>query len=167
MKWGPQYRLFQSPCTALMAGSCLPAIRAVQRDCHWGMKNGGNSHWSREPIMQWSTRQSQSIFRPTNGKREMQAIPDIVVPTASTIATWIGLWSSLASISNYIHLKQWDVLTHSCPLLKLGHEWVITSYTKNYGRNYLSMPHVEVRAWMSNYIPHKNDGRNYLSMSHV
>ena len=47
----------------------LPVVRAVQRD--WGLKNGGNSHWSREPIMQWGTRQSQSIFRPTNYKRVM------------------------------------------------------------------------------------------------
>ena len=31
------------------------AIRAVQRDCHWGLKNSGNSHWSHEPIMEWGT----------------------------------------------------------------------------------------------------------------
>ena len=32
----------------------------------WGLKNNGNSHRSREPIMQWGARQSQSIFKPTN-----------------------------------------------------------------------------------------------------
>ena len=51
----------------------LPTVRAVQRDCHWGLKNSGNSHWSHEPIMQWGTRQSQSIFRPTNPKRVLPA----------------------------------------------------------------------------------------------
>ena len=36
-----------------------------------------------------------------------------------------------AWISNYSHLKQWDVITHPCPnfTLKLGHRWVITSHT--------------------------------------
>ena len=51
----------------------LPAITAVQKDCHWGLKNSGNSHWSREPIMQWGTRQSQSVLRSTNHKRVMPA----------------------------------------------------------------------------------------------
>ena len=54
-------------------GSHLPAVRAAQRDCHWGLKNGGNSHRSREPIMQWGTRQSQSIFRPASHKRVIPA----------------------------------------------------------------------------------------------
>ena len=54
-------------------GRHLPAVGAVQRDCHWGLKNGGNSHWSHEPIMQWGTRQSQPIFRPTSHKRVMPA----------------------------------------------------------------------------------------------
>ena len=40
-------------------------------------------------------------------------------------------------MNNYIHVKQWDVITHPCPnfnsglvkpLLKLGHGWVITSH---------------------------------------
>ena len=47
----------------------LPAVRAVQRECHWDLKNGGNSHWSRESIMQWGTRLSHFISRPTNHKR--------------------------------------------------------------------------------------------------
>ena len=50
-----------------------PAVRAVQRDCHWGLKNGKNSHWSCKPIIQWGTRQSQYIFRLTNHKRIMPA----------------------------------------------------------------------------------------------
>ena len=54
-------------------GRQLPAVRAAQRDCHWGLNSSWNSHWSREPIMQWGTGQSQSIFRPTNYKRVMPA----------------------------------------------------------------------------------------------
>ena len=35
----------------------------AQDSPRWGLKNGGgNSHWSRDPIMQWRTRQSQFIF---------------------------------------------------------------------------------------------------------
>ena len=52
-------------------GRQMPAVGAVQRDCHWGLENRGNSHCSHEPIMQWGTRQSQSIFRCTNHKRVM------------------------------------------------------------------------------------------------
>ena len=51
----------------------LPAIRAVQRDCHGGVENSGNSHWSCEPMMQWGTRQSQAISRPTNHKSMIPA----------------------------------------------------------------------------------------------
>ena len=54
-------------------GRQMPAVRAVQRDCRWGLKNLGNSHRSREPIMQWDARESQSIFRPANHKRAMTA----------------------------------------------------------------------------------------------
>ena len=67
----------------------LPAVRTVQRDCHWGLKNGGNSHWSREPITQRGTRQSQSIFRPANHKSVVSYL------TGSPIATRLGLCSRL------------------------------------------------------------------------
>ena len=40
-------------------------------DCHWNLKNSGNSHWVHELIMQFSCRQSQSIFRLTNYKSVM------------------------------------------------------------------------------------------------
>ena len=45
----------------------------VQSTCRCGLKNGEKSHWSREPIMQWGTKQSQSIFRPNNHKSMMPA----------------------------------------------------------------------------------------------
>ena len=55
-------------------GRHLPAVMAMQRDCHWGLKNGGNSHWSREPTMQWGTKQPQSIFKSTNHKNAMPCL---------------------------------------------------------------------------------------------
>ena len=35
-------------------------------------------------------------------------------------------------ISNYIHVKQWNVITdyYALTLMKLGHGWVITSHIK-------------------------------------
>ena len=39
-------------------GRHLPAIRVVQGDCQWSMKNSGNSHQSREPTLHCETRQS-------------------------------------------------------------------------------------------------------------
>ena len=54
-------------------GRHLPAVMVMQRDCHWGLKNGGNSQWSCRPIMQRGTRQSQSIFRLSTGTRHSLA----------------------------------------------------------------------------------------------
>ena len=76
-------------------------VRVVQRDCLWGPKNGGNPRWSREPIMQWGTRQSQSIFRPTNDKSVMPTNwRPCRLPHSQSyntpIATRLGLCSSLA-----------------------------------------------------------------------
>ena len=51
----------------------LPVVRAVQRDCQC-LKNVGNSHLSHELIMQWDTRQSQSIFKPTIHKCVMPGL---------------------------------------------------------------------------------------------
>ena len=54
-------------------GRHLPAIRAVQWDCQWDLKNGRNSHWSCEQIMQQGTRLSQSIFWSTNQSQKGDA----------------------------------------------------------------------------------------------
>ena len=44
-------------------GRHLPAIRAVQRDHQWRLKNGGNSHGSLEPIIsQNSVKVSPSLY---------------------------------------------------------------------------------------------------------
>ena len=83
-------------------GRQMPAVRDLQRNCHWGSKKKrGNSHWSHEPMMQWDTRKSQSIFRPTDHKRMMPAswwtclLPPGSYPTDSHIATRLRLCSSL------------------------------------------------------------------------
>ena len=108
------HRLFHSLlCTALNGRH---AVRAVQRDCLWGLKNWGNSHWSHEPIMQWRTRQSQSIFRSTNHKRVMPANnwSPRPIPTDSPIATKLGVCNSLmvAAWQNTVHenLVPWEYL---------------------------------------------------------
>ena len=74
-------------------GRHLPAVRAVQRDCHWGMKNGGNSHCSHKPIIQWGTRQSQSIFRPVNHKRVMPASLEPCL-----ISRWLSYYHQARSV---------------------------------------------------------------------
>ena len=59
-------------------------------------KNGGYFHWSCGLIMQWGTRQTQSIFRPTNHKAWYRPIEgQISYTTDSPIATRLGLCSSL------------------------------------------------------------------------
>ena len=76
----------------------LPAIRVVQRYCHWGPQNGRNSHWSCEPIMQWGIRQSEPVFRPTNQKGWLQPIGGrVLYPTDSPTATRLRLCSCLIS----------------------------------------------------------------------
>ena len=71
----------------------LPGVRVVHRDYHWGLKNGGNSHWSRESIMRRGIRQSQSIFRPTNWMPANWR--PCLIPPDSLIATRPGLCGSL------------------------------------------------------------------------
>ena len=72
----------------------LPAVRSVQRDCDWGLKNGGNSHWSWEPIMQ-SGNPNLYLDQPIK-KAQCQPIGGHVsyLPD-SPIATRLGLCSSL------------------------------------------------------------------------
>ena len=72
---------------------------AVQRDCHWGLKNVGNSHWSREPIMQWGNRQSQSKFKPTNHKGWCQ-------PIGGQHVSYPAYWQQPRVVWHYIPLKQ-------------------------------------------------------------
>ena len=77
-----------------------PVVRAVQRDCQWHLKNGRNSHWSREPIIQWRRCVSQSIFRSANHKSMDQLQPvwgNVSYPTGSPTANKLGLCSSLVS----------------------------------------------------------------------
>ena len=52
--------LSQPPCTALTEG--LSAVRAVQGDCQWSLKNGRNSQQSHDPIMHPIWGVSESIL---------------------------------------------------------------------------------------------------------
>ena len=47
-------------------GRQMPAVRAVQGDCQWPLKNSKNSHWSHQPIMHHVWGIPQSIFRSDN-----------------------------------------------------------------------------------------------------
>ena len=55
-----------------MAGK-LPAIRAVQGDCQWPLKNVGNYHQSCEFTVHCAWGNPKSIIRPTNHERKMPA----------------------------------------------------------------------------------------------
>ena len=75
----------------------------------------------------WRT-MSQLLCSSSHFYHEILATSQIL--TRISIRTWI---------SNYIHVKQSDVITHPYPnfnsnlaklLLKLGHEWVIIAHTK-------------------------------------
>ena len=63
-------------------------------------------------------------------------LPTKISQTTIQFNTWI---------SNLIHVKLWDIITHPCP---------------NFKDSLL-----QVRAWMSNHIPIENHIWNYLSMS--
>ena len=73
----------------------LPAVRVVQWDWQRGLKNLENSHWSGEPIMQRSTRQFQSIDQPIINGWCQSIGSHVSYPTVSSIATRLGLCSSL------------------------------------------------------------------------
>ena len=53
-------------------------IISVSLDCFtvplYSSNGRWKSHWSREPIMHWGTRQPQSIFRPTDHKRKFSVV---------------------------------------------------------------------------------------------
>ena len=85
-------------------GRHLPAIRAVHRDCDRGLKNGGNSQWSSEPILQWGTRQSQSIIRPTNYKTVMPA---------NWRSPLLPHWQSYCHQARTVY-QSWSIVTVAC-----------------------------------------------------
>ena len=87
-------------------GRLLPAVRAVQRDCHWGLNNSWNSHWSREPIMQWELgNPNLSLYQPIT-KGWCQPIGGhVTYPTDRPIAIRLGLCSSLRPPAHIVFLK--------------------------------------------------------------
>ena len=111
LPWRGLVRLFHRPLA-----QHLPAVRVVQRDCNRNLKNGGNSHRSRESIMQWDTRRSQSIFRSTNHRRVMPANwRPCLIPSDSPIATRLGLFSSLGFCLFTSVLFAWDMSESTSP----------------------------------------------------
>ena len=54
-------------------GRHLPAVRAVQGDCRWPLKNGGNCYQLCEPRMHYNWGISQPVFISTNYKEVIPA----------------------------------------------------------------------------------------------
>ena len=91
------WSISQSPCTALMSG----IFRAVQGDCQWPLKNGGNSHWSHDPIMHQMSGVPRSIYRSTNYTAGNTANWR---PTDIPTATSVWLCNSLA-VDTYLVVR--------------------------------------------------------------
>ena len=73
-----------------------PAVRTVQRDCHWGLTKRWEFPLVTCDHIAMGTRQSQSIFRPPITKGWCQPIwGHVSYPTDNPIATRLGLCSSL------------------------------------------------------------------------
>ena len=82
----------QSPCTALTAG-ILPAVRAVQGDCQWLLKNNANFHQSHEYNMhcnlyriQYRWGVSKSIFVQT--ERTEKNTQSCTIPHRQAYSHW-------------------------------------------------------------------------------
>ena len=85
--WHSFYTVSQSLCTALTAGK-LPAVRAVQGDCQWVLKTGGNPNLSRELIMHLMWGVPWTIFRAANHRASKTANErSCLIPTDSPNAT--------------------------------------------------------------------------------
>ena len=69
--WQSLGRMYHSPL----------AVRAVQGDCQFPMKNGRNSQESRGSTMNRHTRQSQPVLRPTNHKCQLGAMSHTPITT--------------------------------------------------------------------------------------
>ena len=96
-------------------GRLLPAVRAVQRDCQWYLKNGGNSNRSRQSSMPCNWCIPQHIFWSANHKRVMLVIwkSQGPRPTVSPTATKRGLCNSLIFERNPEYRENtWDLVSH-------------------------------------------------------
>ena len=119
-------------------GRRLPAVRAVQGDCKWPLKNGGNSHRSRESIM-WGFSHdikgsaNQAAGNTTNWKPCL-----IHTDCQCFIAARLGPWSSLGGCDKAvikrakdpykesvteIHRSISDVVKSNYDLWKLQNKW--------------------------------------------
>ena len=78
--------------------------------------------------------QNSNIFIQENASESDVCQKSVILSRPQSIKPALGLWHGLHR-SNYIHVKQWVMITHPCPifegkLLKLGHGWLITSLIK-------------------------------------
>ena len=86
----------------------LPAVRVVQGDCRWPLKNGGKSHCPYAPIMHHMQGIPPPIFRSANHTADnTAACRACQTSTGSLTATRLGLWSSLG-----LWLQTWDASLH-------------------------------------------------------
>ena len=78
-------------------GRHLPAVRAVQGDCQWPLKNGGNSRWSWEPKMHcdWGIPNYIEISQSQKGDISQLEAMFHVYSTDSLTAAGQGLCCSL------------------------------------------------------------------------
>ena len=51
-------------------GRYLPAVTVLQEHCKWPLKNGGNSHWSLEPMMHQMWGVPQCVYRSSNHRSD-------------------------------------------------------------------------------------------------
>ena len=87
----------QPPCTALMTGNLKwSSVSAVQGDCQWPQKNGGNSHQSYEPTIHCNWVNPNLYLEQPITKGWCQPIRSHAsYHTDSPTATRMGLCSSL------------------------------------------------------------------------
>ena len=115
-KLQPHSRLFNS-----LLAQHLPAVRAVQGDCQWPFKNGGNSHCSYRPRINcdWGIPNLYLDYPITKGW--CQPIwGHVSYPTDSPISNMLRLCNSLASL--------WLTFFFLFPLSRATN---LTSFTKS------------------------------------
>ena len=83
-----------------MAGNLL-AVRAVQGDCQWPLKNDGNSHKSPEPMMRCNFNDSMELSTPQS----------IMIATNHTVATRLerlfrSRWRTASALTGHVTPKR-------------------------------------------------------------
>ena len=107
-------------------GRHLPAVRAVQKDCHWGLKNGARGLW--KSIVIGVAGHAIHYWRRTWKVGCIVFWHNSITQVSNTRITQ---WNWI----NYTHSFLWDVIAHTCqknnggkvePTFKLGPRGVIS-----------------------------------------